>query len=58
MLNLWRFGVRYLGAPEGTAPAWHKGYKDNWAEPTDKRVDHMDGRPIVLPLDILRIHSI
>ena len=23
------------GAPAGTAPAWHKGQADNWAEPTE-----------------------
>ncbi len=26
------------GAPEGTLPAWHKGYADNWAEPTQKEL--------------------
>ena len=25
-------------APAGTAPAWHKGQKDNWAEPTDQEL--------------------
>ncbi|GIT97798.1 choice-of-anchor F family protein [Sulfurovum sp. TSL1] len=29
-------------AAEGTAPAWHKGQADNWAEPTAEELDAMN----------------
>ena len=37
------------GAPEGTSPAWHKGYKDNWAEPTSKELITWTVDPLFYP---------